>query len=339
MSLTKSTQGISSAATEHRDTVIDLLRILGIAMVMLAHCYMPEHISEIREFDVITLVFVSGWSFGLSRFVLSKETYPAYVRKRIRRLVLPVWGFLAVFYAVFMLFFGMRFTPVQILLSALFLSGGIGFVWVYRIFFINALITPFFKKAMQEHGKLITAVVLFAALCLNEVFYVFVLKGRASIIARGLVYLVTYTVSYGVTALYGMLETRFEKKEILLTGVLFLLVYLIMRFMLGYGLLQDAKYPPQLYYVSYGLACTNLLYVLFSYIPLQGKVREAVIWLSTHAMDLYLWHIVIYYLIERNIVFGSAQHWSKWVILMAGSVLMEVLYTYLRKYIRKLRRV
>ena len=83
--------------THTRNVTIDILRIIGLFLVIAAHCEFPEWFYELREFDVVTLVAVSGMSFYASSG-RSNESYGNYVKKRFLRLVLPVWEFLVLFF-------------------------------------------------------------------------------------------------------------------------------------------------------------------------------------------------------------------------------------------------
>lgn len=50
-----------------RDLKIDILRTIGILLVILAHVKLPELVRSIRSFDVVMLVFISGMSFAYSK--------------------------------------------------------------------------------------------------------------------------------------------------------------------------------------------------------------------------------------------------------------------------------
>ena len=60
-----------------------------------------------------------------------------------------------------------------------------------------------------------------------------------------------------------------------------------------YVLTQAKKYPPQLYYTSYALACCFLLWLFRVKITnmLPAKVREFCLYIGSHTMWIYLWHI------------------------------------------------
>ncbi|HUH66764.1 MAG TPA: hypothetical protein VLZ07_10065, partial [Syntrophales bacterium] len=60
-----------------RDEKIDILRFIGLAMVILSHVRpQPSIILQLRNFDVPLLVWVSAASFGLS---YKDEPYKSYI--------------------------------------------------------------------------------------------------------------------------------------------------------------------------------------------------------------------------------------------------------------------
>ena len=54
---------------KERNSTIDLLRVIGIVLVIVSHSYFPEAIEELICFDVVLLVFVAGYSFMSSSFM------------------------------------------------------------------------------------------------------------------------------------------------------------------------------------------------------------------------------------------------------------------------------
>ena len=82
--------------TMERDRSTDLLRTFGLLLVMLAHTAPPPLLFELRNFDIVLLVAVSGIAFSISR--TPKRFWP-YASARFKRLILPVWLFLTVLFA------------------------------------------------------------------------------------------------------------------------------------------------------------------------------------------------------------------------------------------------
>ncbi len=84
-----------------RNNTYDLLKAIGLVFIMIAHCTnKPEGLEYIRNFEVILLVLVSA--------MLSYEKYNELYKwnssttqiifKRLKRLVVPTWFFLGMFF-------------------------------------------------------------------------------------------------------------------------------------------------------------------------------------------------------------------------------------------------
>ena len=81
--------------SSERNLKIDILRVLGIHLVVLAHINnVPKVLLEIREFDVVLLVFLSG-------FVYSKSSCFQHVLKRAKRLLIPSYLAISAAYCMY----------------------------------------------------------------------------------------------------------------------------------------------------------------------------------------------------------------------------------------------
>ena len=86
-----------------RDYEVDVLRVLGIFLIILAHTSLKEKTNtllfNLRNFDVVLLVFLSGLSSVHSlENVNSMGQYIEYITKRIRRLIIPGFSFITIYY-------------------------------------------------------------------------------------------------------------------------------------------------------------------------------------------------------------------------------------------------
>jgi peptidoglycan/LPS O-acetylase OafA/YrhL len=81
-----------------RDTSLDLLRVVGILVIFLVHGRPPGWVVQAVGFAVVLLVLASGMSH---RLLLERQGLrpTAFLWRRLSRLVLPVWLFLAVYAA------------------------------------------------------------------------------------------------------------------------------------------------------------------------------------------------------------------------------------------------
>ncbi|EKH6432558.1 hypothetical protein O8Q81_000289 [Klebsiella oxytoca] len=121
----------------NRNVVVDLMRFLGIALIILAHVEPPNIIFQARTFDVPMMVFVSGMAYYCSG--KSQVNLVHYAISRFKRLVLPVWIFFIFFFSIIFIF---KITQFQNLLTfksivSTFMLSGFSYVWIIKIFFIS----------------------------------------------------------------------------------------------------------------------------------------------------------------------------------------------------------
>lgn len=124
-----------------REERIDTLRFLGISLIILAHVGAPAWVNQLRCFDVPLMFFVSGLACSSKPIV----NYWDYAIKRAKRLLYPTWGFLAVFLlllSLLRLILHKEPLPLDYYIESLTMTGGGGYVWIIRIFFLVALIQP-----------------------------------------------------------------------------------------------------------------------------------------------------------------------------------------------------
>lgn len=128
-----------------RDHRIDALRAIGTMLVILAHMSLPELVLNIRTFDVILLVMVSYMTFRLTNS--ESMPYLEYIWKRIKRLVIPTYVMLMVFFSlsevISLAIQGSHAFELQtVVCSFLFLDSGIPYIWIVRIFVVIAFFAP-----------------------------------------------------------------------------------------------------------------------------------------------------------------------------------------------------
>ena len=278
-----------------RNTTVDLLRTIGLFLVIAAHCSFPEWFIQVRNFDVVLLIFLSGMSFGLSDHAGSGG-WKTYAVHRFRRLVLPVWMFLIGFFVVFALL-GRTFSLYEIAESFLLLHGGVLFVWVYRVFFVSSLLNPFLKKLTEKADNLKLLIGSAAVLLLNDLLYQ-LLWMNIPHVGRILVYLITYSAAYGAVSFLGILYLKLNQKERIVMILLFAGLFVISGIILGFPDFYSMKYPPSVYYVSYGLFWSGLLLEIGSHHPLPSAIQSIITWFSRETMNIFIWQIPFYYLAD-----------------------------------------
>lgn len=80
-----------------RDFKLDTLKAIALLCIILAHVAPPAWLMQMRNFDVPLMVLISGDLAGRA-ITKKKLNYFEYLKKRVFRLVKPVWIFLVIFF-------------------------------------------------------------------------------------------------------------------------------------------------------------------------------------------------------------------------------------------------
>ena len=282
-----------------RDLYIDFLRFLGLSLVILVHINPPIDIVQVRCFDVPLMLFVSGLTVSGS----ITNNYKDYIIKRCKRLVLPVWMFLAVYLPV-LYFFQFKFLSEQyltgemIIRSFLLLDKSIGYVWIIRIFLMVMLVTPFIQRVnnivqSQDIFVLILSIMFVFLEGIHILGKFFCENYFASFI---IVDILQHGLAYSIPFFLGMRCRTMNK-----SGQYKLLAFIIVSFAISlvcylscYGLpiiiTPNFKTPPHSYYIVYGCFVSVILWHLKNVVPKWITNRYFVL-LGQNTIWIYLWHM------------------------------------------------
>ena len=124
---------------------LDIVKFIAVICLFLAHVNTPKILMEIRGFDVIAMVVLSSIlaKSSLKRSSSSKN----FIKKRIKRLVIPTWIFLIFMYFC-MFIIGKLPTFWDIFKSFFFQRdcGIVGYVWIIWIYILCAFMIPLINK-------------------------------------------------------------------------------------------------------------------------------------------------------------------------------------------------
>lgn len=284
----------NSSRETGRNLVYDVLRSLGLFLIVLAHVKPPPAVWCMRNFDVPLMVLVSAAVFQLG-YAGRSIAVGAYLRKRTVRLLAPVYVFLAFYFIVSALLTPGRFNGTMILRTFLLLDG-IGFVWVIRVFLIVAIVAPFLLRWRQSLSRAVFIALLGAIYLAHEALFAVFAAHRDfigdDVVEFTVFYLLPYTVVFGL----GLRWPGMSRLEAFVVGLGCLIVGVALWRMLPpmplEDMLHDHKYPPRLLYVWYGLGVSHLLYAaLMPLRNLPDGLRSVVEWISASSLWIYLWHI------------------------------------------------
>lgn len=303
-----------------RDLKIDFLRFLGLSLIILAHVSPPPVIFQMRNFDVPLMVILSGMSFALAGM---KGSYLDYVMSRFRRLVIPVWVFLSIFFSV-AFFLGFKHELNTVLLSFGLISG-IGYVRIIRIFFMMALIAPIlakFDRLIKNNNEFLVVVLLLFVV--NEIVRYVSLNELDGVHLKLAMKSYLDILPYAILFLLGMRISRLTKNQLLTVNLTALFLFIIIMTLLakknGWSFVptQEGKYPAGMYYLSYSLFVISLLWLNIKNSDL--KINRIVGFISANTIWIYLWHIAVkFVLINSSFELGW---WLYYVIIYSGATLL-----------------
>lgn len=308
-----------------RNESIDLLRFIGIAMIILAHVSPPEALFQIRNFDVPLMVVVAGLSFRLS---FRGEDYGQYLLKRVKRLVLPVWLFLtASFLLDFLVGHPGAVPSLQTVLLNYSLLDGAGYVWIIRVFLMVAMLAPFilsYSKSEPSHARFFALVAgIYLAYELTFLFYSPPKRfDQSQVLTSTVNSTLLYLIPYAAIFALGLRIPDLNKRQIAILAASAGMVFVAWVFFYEntsgtFIYTQGFKYPPRSYYLSYALLVTTLLWLAAPRITAflsnqQPRAMAVILFIGQNSIWVYLWHepfiqnISLPYLTKYLVVFSLA---------------------------------
>lgn len=266
-------------------------------MIIIAHVGATDLLFQIRNFDVPLMVLVSGMSFALT--YNPSENYTSYFIKRIKRLVLPVWVFLSLYF-VFMFIFFPSSTDLQIrkVIESYLLLNGIGYVWIIRVFVLVAILAPLLFKinsyiSSNRTFYLIITCAIFAYETLRILTFDMIQTGIGHIVSLFIYYMIAYSAVF----MLGMRLFSTDKTILISFSTMNLIIFsaLAMFYWSQHGAFiptQEFKYPPSLYYLSYALFVSSSLWFYLNLSNISLIRANLINFISKYSMWIYLWHIV-----------------------------------------------
>lgn len=278
-----------------REVSIDLLRFLGLSLIILAHVQPPELLFQIRAFDVPLMLFVSGLAFSGRQPDFSGKFF----WKRLKRLVVPVYIFLTAYFIcvyiarMFGVDFGVRH---QHIIGSYLLMDGIGYVWVIRVFLLVGVLTPFFlafdKKIQSDSlffsiwGIMIVALELLLA---NQL-------GRHITFVREFVY---YAVGYGLIFMLGLRFKRLKRGTKILAFAIIAVGYAALQIYNNqiftnngtYITVNNFKYPPRALFLLYGATLSFVSIFIANKLLKRVHIPSWIIFIGQNTIWIYLYHI------------------------------------------------
>lgn len=318
-----------------RDHNIDLLRFLGLSLIVLAHVCPPLLVLNIRCFDVPLMVFVSGLTCYRKDICLSWN----YLSHRFARLVFPVWIFLTIYFLMLYaasfvgLDFGLTFKQVY---ESYLLLDGIGFVWIIRVLLLIALVTPGLIRINQIIKNNTIFIWIYSIALILYLLIAYYKVGMDIALVRDWIY---YAIGYGFVFLLGIRikELKSWDKFLLLAVVilLFVIMGVVDKYHVGsdgsiYYHINDWKYPPTNIFLLYGIIMSVFCFVLV-YCKHRMELNVVINFIGCNSIWIYLWHIPFVSITARM----NIEWLMRFMIVYIGAIGVYYVQLYLINVITK----
>lgn len=317
-----------------RNTVVDTLKAVGILCVVFAHVNPPWYLFDIRTFDVCMLVFASGMT--LKYHAGTWTDYFLYIQKRFRRLIVPTWSFILFYYLLSGIL--CRNNPqwsfsVSDCIQSFTFTGGMGYIWIVRVYFLLAIISPIVVKVSERMANCRSWLLLLIGLFAVNALAVY-LTGliNHSFIKKCTQAILVYTTGYSIVQIVARLFTADRQKKVLWASCVgFALLWAAS----GFASPQTAKYPPDAMYLLYGIAASCFVCILAQKIHISHYpgLNQFIEWLSRNSFSIYLWHIIPVTLINRSTLEGLP-FLVKFLIVFITACAATSAEGYIKKHVR-----
>ena len=315
---------------KNRKINIDILKVIGLLCIVLAHVKPPEIIFRLRNFDVILMILISAY-LGIKSYKDIK--YFEYIKKRFKRLIIPTWTFL-IFFFVIAYIFKLCNIDKNIIFNSFNLTSGIGYVWIIRIYFIISVLIPLFIKQKNSINGIFNILIIIFLLLIQEILSINGIFENITIRDIFGYFIPCYVLIFISHYLFNS-----NKKSTILVSSISLLIYvsLIIYFNITSGNIPSTqlyKYPFRIYYLSYGVFVSGLLILIFKSNKLCELINNKFItFISKESLNIYLWHILIIYILKQI----DLKWYIRYIIILIISILLVYINTKIGQYYEKIK--
>jgi fucose 4-O-acetylase-like acetyltransferase len=305
-----------------RNSSIDIMRFVGILFIILAHVLPSSStLFQLRTFDVSLMIFVSGLAYADRKM----EAYPQFVWRRLKRLLVPVYLFLILYFLVNWLLSacGIFFMPEteKIIGTFLLIDPNIGYVWVIRIFLTIMLVTPLLMRIESTiKNNVLFGLLITFWLVAQYYLILWLLPLKPGIFINDYI---LYTTGYAVLFLLGL---RMMKRTSVSVQISFFAVLLVAMVCLAIEMaaergswlkMQWYKYPPQTYYLVWGALVSLLFWTCRKW--WSGFMdKKWINFIGQNTIWIYLWHIPFVEFMNKSF---PELHWGiRYAVVCGGAI-------------------
>lgn len=319
--------------TNQRTSLIDNLRGISVIGMILIHVnayYLSNKLAyqlwNWTQFVVPLFIFCSSYLyFAKTRqtAILEIKDILPYLKKRISRLLIPFYVYLF-FYYLLLYVTGKQFTFLSVVKSLTLTTPSNDISWLILLFTYFIFLLPILDYLALKKSSLF----LFVTICsyLSAIYFLFF---PSPINFKLIMWLPWLTI---VIATWFIVRIESSKKQlgvfILLSALMFTTV-LWSKVSLHQSLsFYNNKYPPNLYYLSYGLLTMGLLTMLLKKDVFPSVIKLFVFFMSKYSYTIFFIHFLIIFII----VALELLKYFNWVSLFLVVTILTVIIQWLMNY-------
>jgi peptidoglycan/LPS O-acetylase OafA/YrhL len=309
-----------------RNKGIDILRGLGILSIIFIHVTAwytfdktAYFIWNWGQFAVPIFVFCSTYLFFVKKGQYEQEGFIKYSLKRLKRLLLPYYWFLVFFFLIYIV---KDFTKIHwqtILMQLTLTTPGTEPNWIVLLFVYLALLMFPLVELWRRARPFF---VLYAVLALGSSLFLLSYTWPFN-------YKLIMWLPWSLIILFSWYFARYENRRFFYpfttfaTGLIFLTLYFSRNFFGNSFLLIGNKYPPDLYYLSYGMLAITLIY----YLTKKGIfdfLQKPISFLSFHSYPIFFIHLLLVIAFSEFMNIRLLPWWGFFTITFTLAVVIQI---------------
>ncbi|MDP4011307.1 MAG: acyltransferase [Candidatus Roizmanbacteria bacterium] len=311
-----------------RNTTIDFLRGLAVIFMIIIHAlaYFLDQPSarlvwNYSQFAVPLFVFCSAYI----SFQRNNSTTPIFsqILTRLKRLILPYYVFTTILLLLFEFVLGKTLT-VQSALNWYLFGSGRDIGWLVILFVYFTFLVPLIIK-VSKHDRL--SKFLFQAVWLVPLALIFV----PPIESFRLIMWIPWAAF--LTYVFWFVRNENKKWFPLYVVLLSIIGFVVSRYLLlqiGHSLVfTENKYPPNLYFLSYGVLSTTLLYYFHRFLTEHNLfahwLQKIFNFFSRYSYSLFFIHFLFVYILKEWMDYREIGAWGFFGVIMGLTVVSQIL--------------
>ncbi len=304
---------------QERNTTIDFLRGFSVIIIILIHVNayfssvpLAVTLANYSQFAVQFFVFCSAFVF----FDRKKDESLSlnYFVKRIKRLLIPYYIFL-LFYFPFILFIKQEPVAIESLFKWIFLQGDRDLNWLVVLFLYFLLLMPFMKLLKNT-------MLFWLFFIISTLSSIILLFTTVPIHFRWIMWL-----PWSLILFFTYFYTQTKNKKLFLiistfiTGIIFILsrsTLLVQKHTLTF---TENKYPPNMFYLAYGLLCISIFILIYEKLNLQKyKSHSLFNFASKYSYEIFFIHFLYLFIFIEITDYKQFAWWGLFLIITTLSL-------------------